>query len=73
MKKYKIKWSIWAFSKSIPQPIQNIQGFLKSTALPSIATTWLATNAEIALAAGGVIWIIDIILHFTYLEEIKPS
>lgn len=73
IKKYTIKWSIWAFNEDIPPLIQKIQGWIKTSAFPATITTWATADPTWAMIIAGGLWAADLALHFTYLEERKDG
>lgn len=71
IQKYKIKFSIWAFNESIPEPIQKIQKFIKMSAIPAAPAAWWISSVEGSFVITLLIGAIDFMFHFAYLEEIK--
>lgn len=71
MKKYKVYFSIFNLFNDSQKEVVKIQTYIKAGTATVATSTFMATNAEMAMIVGAVGFLLDAITACFYFEEIK--
>lgn len=71
MKKYKVYFSIFNLFNDTQKEVVKIQTYIKGGTATIATSTYLASNAELAMIVGAAGFLLDAITACFYFEEIK--
>jgi hypothetical protein len=68
-KKYKVSFSIWAWTQAVPEPVARLQMLFKALSGTAAGLTFAQASADSAVYVGLAGIIIDFAFHCISLEE----